>query len=1071
MPISKSINLLQNPIDIPNFKIPDKGAEEYYIQALANLGQRMGLKGDGITYRSFSFLESFTNEYEYSTNEYIGYLRYVNGSNNDLTAVFGVVNKDLSNYISLETSKSINNTLYFPDNLSLSVILNNIEKYSKNSIIINENGIFTIMVVEKYIGYDDDDPNNSILQYYKFDVNTNKLIYSAKTSFAYSDGISNYYSLIRINKEGDNNYKMSVNLLNSSILSVYKNQFEEIYKFSSYNESNNIPFTFLKPENVDINVLESYNNNFTYFESNSPIAIILNHTENKYKYSSYNIDLTIDTNNNELIAVNPDEENIVFNKCKSEYNVDIIEELKLLNYDITELYYVMFNYYNEKFYTNERSKFIQRILCKIYEFASNYEYNETNIMYFPLDYTIDYMCNNSDEMQIYFSNNIYITYTNLSEKSDIYNFWENNTNIVFDYDNIEKIKVYTFNVLYNSKYSDIINSINIRDIYTMPYINANENWSINNADTKVKARGDDAGNPNIIIIYSKDKNNTLDSYKVLTSIVNNEIIENCEFEKREFLIDNALFDEISNIDIKCYTYMPKINEINYSYFKNSIIINICELDCLENEGIVNNYLGSNILSLWHLSKANDIDNIKYMPILKNNANYALPFGSTINILNETNGDYIAKLNAQDILLLKSVINTLAQENMSLYSNNWLVIKNKIGSEYNNITSGSTYSNNLNAIIQYNDNVIIENDTIKTNQSKKYIDNLSNLDITNSIYPKYEVTVRSAEMTGTQIVDLWKDDLVQRNVSKIVIDNETITNIDEVYEEIASIVKDKTTETFIYNVKIESENKLNTNYNEYVFNSNIPSLDLKEIFIRNFDVLNRVNILSIDNNGNIYNGYIGSSFNEQSKSTMHIGTSKNNINIGSDTLMKESDKMQFKTHDKLSIDFNNIEFNSVNSPISNKPIITKKTVNGIIFNFSSIFMLDSIMTSPLTNDEDYVYQSSWNLGDTSLFCEDNNENYYVCINNLLSNIFNETLDNYDIIINEDTSNLHTKKINRNNELLYFYRIDIAPFNNLLSNNICNFGQMMDITYYKTTNNENKYIYLYIHINNNFYSNGI
>jgi hypothetical protein len=724
----------------------------------------------------------------------------------------------------------------------------------------------------------------------------------------------------------------------------------------------------------------------------------------------------------------------------------------------------MFNYYNEKFYTEKRSKFFQRILCKVYEKSVNNDFSKERVMYFPLDYTIDYMCNSSNEMQIYFSNNIYVTYTTLSEKKDIYKFWDENTNIVFDYDSIEKIKVYAFNILYNAKYNDIINYVNIKDVYTMPYINANENWSINESDTKVKAKGDDAGNPNIIIVYSKDKNDTLDSYKVLTSIVNNEVIEKCVFEKRSFFVDNALFESISNIDIKCYTYMPIIDDINYPYFKNAIIINICELDCLENEGIMSNYLGSNILSLWHLSYDEYDNKIKYVPILSEDSICAIPFGSTINILNETSGDYIAKINAQDILLLKSVINTLAQENMSLYSNNWLIIKNKIGSEYDNITAGASYLNNLNAIIQYNDNVLVENNVIKTNQNKKYVDNLSNLDITNTIYPKYDISIRTAEMTGKQIVDLWKDDLVSRNVSKIIIDNETITNIDEVYEEIASIIKDKTTETFIYNVHIETENKLNTNYNEYVFNSNIPSLDLKEIFIRNFDVLNRVNIISIDNNGNAYNGYIGSSFNEQSKSTLHIGTSQNNINIGSDTLMRESDKMQFKTHDKLSIDFNNIEFNSVNSPSSNKPLVIKKSINGVTFYSSSIYMIDYIMKSNIqvTNLDK---SRNWNSGDTSLFCKDTNNNYYICINNVLNNIFNDNPTNYDIIIN-DRNDEYVLIVNKGSEPIYFYRIDFYPFNSLLSKDIANFGKTMNITYYKTlrTETSNRTIHLYVDIEN-------
>ena len=50
----KNVNLMQNPQDI----IWDKESEysrEHLIQALANLGQRIGIKGDGISYKSFTF--------------------------------------------------------------------------------------------------------------------------------------------------------------------------------------------------------------------------------------------------------------------------------------------------------------------------------------------------------------------------------------------------------------------------------------------------------------------------------------------------------------------------------------------------------------------------------------------------------------------------------------------------------------------------------------------------------------------------------------------------------------------------------------------------------------------------------------------------------------------------------------------------------------------------------------------------------------------------------------------------------------------------------------------------------
>ena len=412
MPISKSINLLQNPIDVP-----DKYAEDYYIQALANLGQRIGIKGDGITYKSFSFLDSFTNIPSYSYDTYIGYLKYSHKSNDELIAEFGVVKKDLTEY------------------------------KSKNSIIINQDGTLTIMLVEKLIGTYDDDKNNSILQYFKFDINTNKLIYNAKLYFAYSDGRSNYYALQRtINIIEDNaytnNYQMTVQLFNSSIIGPsYKESFENIFTYESYRNTGDISFTLLRPEFINIDILESYNDSMYNFDGNSPVALILHNIENSYKYKPYKINLQFDTSKNELLSVDDIYENETYIICKDEYGINLDEEILLLNEDINQLYHLMFLYYNENFYTSTNSKFFQRILCKIYErLSTEYSNSLDNIMYFPLNYTIDYLCNSQDNSKIYFSNNIYITCTSLSDIEYIEDFWNNNTNIVFDYNDINKIK-------------------------------------------------------------------------------------------------------------------------------------------------------------------------------------------------------------------------------------------------------------------------------------------------------------------------------------------------------------------------------------------------------------------------------------------------------------------------------------------------------------------------------------------------------------------------------------------------------------------------------------------------------
>ena len=193
--MKKHINLMQNPNDIQY----DRYSEEYLIQALANLGQRIGIKGDGIAYKSFNFNDILS--YTYDPDKYVGYIKYnKNDQNNLITASFGVANKtNLSDFTELDDTKNINDVLYFESDLSFSVPISNIEKFSKNSICINDENELTLMLIGKKIGYEDDEANNSILMYYKFDINTNKLICCYKLSYFFtSDNGDNYYTLLNI---------------------------------------------------------------------------------------------------------------------------------------------------------------------------------------------------------------------------------------------------------------------------------------------------------------------------------------------------------------------------------------------------------------------------------------------------------------------------------------------------------------------------------------------------------------------------------------------------------------------------------------------------------------------------------------------------------------------------------------------------------------------------------------------------------------------------------------------------------------------------------------------------------
>ena len=106
--MKQNINLMQNPEDI----IFDKNSEyskEYLIQTLANLGQRIGIKGDSVAYKSFTFNDILMNSETYSAKDKIGYIEYIGDDAGNIKALFGITDKlNLLNSKVLDTSININ---------------------------------------------------------------------------------------------------------------------------------------------------------------------------------------------------------------------------------------------------------------------------------------------------------------------------------------------------------------------------------------------------------------------------------------------------------------------------------------------------------------------------------------------------------------------------------------------------------------------------------------------------------------------------------------------------------------------------------------------------------------------------------------------------------------------------------------------------------------------------------------------------------------------------------------------------------------------------------------------------
>ena len=89
----KNIQTLQS-----NHNIFEQDAKEQYIQALANAGQRIGVKGDSITLDQFNFLDILKENPNFSLSKdkenYLGKMVYSLDSNGVPQGNFSVLSKD-----------------------------------------------------------------------------------------------------------------------------------------------------------------------------------------------------------------------------------------------------------------------------------------------------------------------------------------------------------------------------------------------------------------------------------------------------------------------------------------------------------------------------------------------------------------------------------------------------------------------------------------------------------------------------------------------------------------------------------------------------------------------------------------------------------------------------------------------------------------------------------------------------------------------------------------------------------------------------------------------------------------
>jgi len=495
------------------------------------------------------------------------------------------------------------------------------------------------------------------------------------------------------------------------------------------------------------------------------------------------------------------------------------------------------------------------------------------------------------------------------------NFNDYKGTIISHTEQSERVSFYYFETKLNN--NEYVSDLDVNKINTLPYIDKNGYWVINDISTGIYARGRSAGNPNIIIVETIDKNG---GYNIITGAKKDELLNQLSWDSKiakvepleRINLDNLSFkNEFDYFSVCCsipnIDKIPESNKLDYlAQLENSIIICVSPISCVLTDTNNNtdniNYTYNDLIeiygeygiitTIWTLN-----DNYEFDYLRKRNNEYAAAdfnYLSNINNLIQyavKNAEQLHPDNYEFTRLIFDSINTSLKNNLSenisyIYPN----LSNKLSGQYNI----SNYNNDINFTFKANNVIGKEN-----NRNINYLTQSSDVKYYN---PSFNI-----------------DELNSANV---------VTN-----------------SLYTYNI-----NGVQMRYNEYIPNYTVPSFDLSEVLTRNETLLNRLNILSFNKEGISYLSYIGTSVDNE-KNILTIGTTDTNINMGTDTLISESDKSSFIKQNKVEINFDNIKLSGETTINQNLNVDKDIYLNG------NVWTKDFLSVETQTRYTDVTYYTS------------------------------------------------------------------------------------------------------------------
>lgn len=718
-------------------------SDEYLKQALANLGQRLGTKGDSLTVNEFKLKDIWNVDAEYYCfvvhEDTIDV--YNETSDSDLLEsinIFQVFNTDFFVYENIDV-KDFSSNISLNDSLYKSICKGKIENETKE-----------------------------IMFFEYADSSHCKLCFISATD----DGYNVAYSM-----NGENAlYKVD----SSDELDFI---FEQLNSINSFEEK--IDFIITGGTKINDDVLE---NKLTIYMNIIP----------KYNIKAFNDILKADN----------------LKELKKMMLVDLLQTLKAKYSNNIPDYIAFINpNYNISIITSDDKPVIYSTLSDIIiELIPNISQAKE----FSSDFNAETNVSNDSYIESY---NICITYIDDEYVSDI--------------DTVHKI--------------------------TYPYIStassANKDvWYINGKETDISATGDNAGIPNIMIISYTNKTNdeeveytdievlhTYEDKYINKSIISNSINKE-NTTKFKYYLD---YSAVSNSELLLYDFyiaLPNLNEL----FNNKDFISVvdnCLLMTVVDIAISKNLVNGLTLKQAILGNSSEIMylTIYWHVVKENNEYFWVPLYNPSLFDSESDRTDSPVLDLGTMIGLKNIVTYYANTQYSpdSYEHSWVVF------------------DPVSTSIKQEDAQISGNESI--------------------IYPVFKVDNRSYYKSDVQ--NQFSNDLnfvpkfIDSSHIEKSLDSGNIFGINDTPADLA--------DSKLYNIddgKVLKTFKVNIDSDKYDYIPNgdengnaYPVFDFKELFANNMSIYNRINLVSFDKDGNVYNGYIGVSL-DGNKSILKVDSS-------------------------------------------------------------------------------------------------------------------------------------------------------------------------------------------------------